>query len=71
MDLPGFRKELFQAEEPLVIRGHLGKDLNAVAGGEDDSFGHGFHLEKATVGLGDVLLGEREPLQQLDWGPPV
>jgi hypothetical protein len=70
-DLARLREEPLHVQETMVIAGNRGVDLHPVAGGEDHGLLDGSEGPQVVVGLGKVLLGEGQPLQQLHRGSAV
>ena len=65
-DLLRLRQEPLQIEEAGVIGLDLGVDLDAVARGQHDALPDGIEVPGAPVGLRQLVLAEREALEQLD-----
>jgi hypothetical protein len=55
-----------QREEPRVVRRDVAEDLDAVARRQDHGLLDRRLVERGAVGLHEIVVGEREPLQQLD-----
>jgi hypothetical protein len=64
-------EEPLQRLEPGVVAGNRRVDLHAVAGGEDDSLAHRLGVDESPIGLGERVVGQREPFEQLDRGASV
>ena len=61
-----FVSKPFQREEPGMEARDVPVDLDAVAGRQDHGLVDPFEVLEAPIGLREVVVGEREPLQQLD-----
>ncbi|GBC87536.1 hypothetical protein HRbin12_01546 [bacterium HR12] len=62
---PGLAEQALQGLEARVVGGHRGVDLDPVAGREHDPAVDGGIVEDPAVRLGQVVVAEREPLEQL------
>ena len=65
-DVPGLDQQALQGQEPGVVVGDVTVDLDPVAGGQDHGAVDAVQIVRAPVRLGEVVVGECEPLQQLD-----
>ena len=65
-DLPGLGQQSLQREESGVIARDVAVDLDPVAGREHHRTVDAVEVLRDPVGLGQVVVGEREPFQQLD-----
>ena len=59
-------QQALQGQEPGMEARDVAVDLNAVAGRQDHGLVDALEVLEATVRLGEVVVGEREPLKQLD-----
>ena len=66
VDTARLDQEPLQRHEACVVGGDIAVDLHAVAGGQDHHPVEPVQLVRAPVGLGEVVVAEGEPLQQLD-----
>ena len=66
VDASGFGEQALQREEPGMEARDVAVDLDAVAGRQDHGLVDALEVLEATVRLRQVVVGEREPLQQLD-----
>src|SRR6266542_4736726 len=64
-------QQALEGQEPRVIRQDAPVDLHPVAGGQDHGLLDGFVVEGPTVCLWQLLVGEGQALEQLDWGAAV
>ena len=65
-DAAGLDEQPLQRQEPCVIARDLAVDLDPVAGREDHGPLDPLEIADDPVCLGQIVVGEREPLQQLD-----
>ena len=65
-DGPGFGEEPFQGQESGVVAGDVAVHLDAVARGQDHGPVDALQVVRPPIRLGEVVVGEGEPLQQLD-----
>ena len=62
----GLGEQALQGQEPGVIARHARRDLDAVAGRQDHGLVDPVQVEGVAVRLREVVVGEGEPLEQLD-----
>ena len=65
-DPPRLDEQALQRHEPGVVARDLAVDLDPVAGRQDHGAVDAVQVGGHAVRLGEVVVGEREPLQQLD-----
>ena len=66
VDAAGLGEQPLQRQEAGVVARDARRDLDPVARGQDHGLVDAVLVEHAAVGLREVVVGEREPLEQLD-----
>jgi hypothetical protein len=66
VDAPRLHEEPLQGHEAGVVGGDVAVDLDPVACRQDDGAGESIQFAREQVRLGQVVVGEGEPIQQFD-----